>query len=209
MLAGDTAATFFGLSLLLGFTPGPDNLFVVVQAAVHGRRAGLVVVLGLCTGLLVHTGVVALGIAAMFAASAGAFTALKVLGAAYLAWLAWQAWWAPGEAHAAASQARALTAWALFARGVVMNLTNPKVVLFFLALLPQFVDPHRGAIAWQLATLGLVFIGATLLAFGVITWLADLLGPLLRSSASARRTMNRAAALVFAGLALRLATTQR
>jgi threonine/homoserine/homoserine lactone efflux protein len=108
----DTTVAFFGLALLLGFTPGPDNLFVLMQSATHGRRAGFLVVLGLCTGLLVHTAAVVLGLAAVFAASATAFLALKFLGAAYLAWLAWNAWHAPGEdgPHAAAGEQPPLAA---------------------------------------------------------------------------------------------------
>ena len=86
----DTLLAFFGVSLLLGITPGPDNLFVLVQSAQRGWRAGMAVVVGLCAGLVVHTAAVALGLAALFAASATAFTVLKYLGAAYLAWLAWQ-----------------------------------------------------------------------------------------------------------------------
>jgi threonine/homoserine/homoserine lactone efflux protein len=203
-----TLLSFFGVSLLLGLTPGPDNVFVLMQSAAHGRKAGLFVVLGLCAGLVVHTTAVALGLAAVFAASASAFVVLKFLGAAYLArlaWLAWRAPVAPGELGApAASQPGQL-----FGRGLLMNLTNPKVVLFFLAFLPQFVDPRQGAVALQIAQLGAVFIVATLLTFGAISWSAASLGQRLRGSARAQRLMNRVTALVFGGLALRLAVAQR
>ena len=209
MLPLDTLVTFFGLSLLLGFTPGPDNLFVLVQSVAHGRQAGLLVVLGLCTGLLLQTAAVALGLAAVFAASAAAFTGLKVLGAAYLAYLAWQAWRVPAGRPEDGCQGPRASPAQLVGRGIVMNLTNPNVVLFFLAFLPQFVDPQRGPVAWQLAGLGVVFIAATLLAFGAITCLAGLIGKMLRSSARAQRLMHRAAALVFVGLAARLALAQR
>jgi threonine/homoserine/homoserine lactone efflux protein len=207
----DTTVAFFGLALLLGFTPGPDNLFVLMQSATHGRRAGFLVVLGLCTGLLVHTAAVVLGLAAVFAASATAFLALKFLGAAYLAWLAWNAWHAPGEdgPHAAAGEQPPLAAGRLFLRGILMNITNPKVVLFFLALLPQFVEQRRGAVALQLVWLGLVFIVATLVSFGCITVLAARIGHWLRACAPARRMLNRLAAAVFAGLAARLALAER
>jgi len=95
MPAFETLLTFFGVSVLLGLTPGPDNLFVLLQSAQRGWRAGMAVVLGLCAGLVVHTAAVALGLAAVFAASAMAFTVLKYCGAAYLAYLAWQALRAP------------------------------------------------------------------------------------------------------------------
>ncbi|MDD2926320.1 LysE family translocator [Rhodoferax sp.] len=208
MLSLQTAITFLGVSLLLGVTPGPDNVFVMVQSATHGRRAGWLVVLGLCTGLLVHTAAVTLGLAALFAASASAFVVLKFAGAAYLAYLAWQAYRAPvtgGDTGAAL----ALQPRQLWLRGVIMNLTNPKVVLFFLAFLPQFVDPRRGPVAGQLLALGALFMLATLLTFGAISYFSAALGQQLRRSSRVQRWLNRVTALVFAGLALRLAVAQR
>lgn len=210
MIDAHTALAFFGLALVLCAAPGPDNLFVLMQSATHGRRAGFVVVLGLCTGLLVHTAAVVLGLAAVFAASATAFTVLKVLGASYLAYLAWQAWHARGSGLGEGAGTGAPVAlWPLFLRGIVMNLTNPKVVLFFLALLPQFVDPQRGGMAFQLASLGILFVLAALLTFGLLTVLAGQAGRWLRRSLTAQRRLNQGAALVFAALAARLALAQR
>ena len=169
MPSADTLIAFLGVSILLGLTPGPDNIFVLLQSAQRGWRAGMAVVVGLCCGLVVHTGAVALGLAAVFAASAVAFTVLKLLGAAYLAYLAWQALRAPLSSAGpdAGAQGTAPTAapslWRMVGRGMVMNLSNPKVLVFFLAFLPQFADPARGAMGGQLMVLGLVFIVATLL----------------------------------------------
>jgi len=205
----DTLLAFLATALVLGFTPGPDNLFVLMQSATQGRRAGLVVVLGLCTGIVVHTAAVALGLAALLAASPLAFTLMKAAGAAYLLYLAWGAWRAPAAALPGAEQAPAQALSALYRRGIVMNLSNPKVLLFFFALLPQFVAADRGPVALQLAVLGAVFILATLIAFGSIAWAAGLLGERLRRSPGLQRGLKRCAALVFAGLALRLATVQR
>jgi threonine/homoserine/homoserine lactone efflux protein len=205
----DTALTFFGLALLLCYSPGPDNVFVLMQSAAHGRRAGVLVVLGLCTGLLLHTAALALGLAAVFAASALAFTVVKFAGAAYLLYLAWGAWRAPVSAAGAGPALPVLSAQQLYARGVVMNITNPKVLLFFMALLPQFVAPAQGPVALQLLALGGIFIVATLIAFGSIAWLAGFFAQVLRESARAQRWLNRVSALVFAGLALRLATASR
>ena len=209
MPAPDTLLAFLLTALVLGFTPGPDNLFVLMQSATQGRRAGLAVVLGLCTGIVVHTAAVALGLAALLAASPLAFTLMKAVGAAYLLYLAWGAWHAPATALPGGAQAPAQPLGALYRRGIVMNLSNPKVLLFFFALLPQFVAPDRGPVAAQLAVLGAVFILSTLLAFGSIAWAAGLLGERLRRSPGLQRGLNRCAALVFAGLALRLATVQR
>ena len=209
----ETLITFFGVSLLLGLTPGPDNLFVLVQSAQRGWRAGMAVVLGLCVGLVVHTAAVALGLAAVFAASAMAFTALKWCGAAYLAYLAWQALRAPAalacEAAPTAAVASGPSGRRMVARGAVMNLTNPKVLVFFLAFLPQFADPARGPVALQLMVLGAVFIVATLLVFGAIACFTGAFGALLQRSARAQTVLNRVAGLVFLGLAVRLATAER
>ncbi|NDI86928.1 LysE family translocator [Undibacterium crateris] len=208
MLSLETAISFLGISILLGLSPGPDNVFVLMQSVMQGRRAGMLVVLGLCTGLVVHTTAIAMGLAAVFAASAMAFTVMKLIGAAYLLYLAYGAYRAPVST---ADQQRppALSGRQLYLRGIVMNLTNPKVVLFFLAFLPQFVSAERGAIAPQFFQLGGIFILATLLAFGSIAWFAASAGQRLRSSASAQRWLNRSAALVFAGLAAKLAFSQR
>ena len=208
MLSLDTAIAFFTLSLLLGFTPGPDNIFVLMQSATQGRKAGFVVTLGLCAGLVVHTLAVALGLAAVFAASATAFTVLKVVGAAYLAYLAWQAFRAPVGALAVQTEQQPRMA-RMFLRGWVMNLTNPKVVFFFLALLPQFVHAERGSIALQLCALGGLFILSTLIAFGSITYFAAAVSSRLRRSASTQRWLNRVAGTVFLGMAAKLALAER
>lgn len=208
----ETLIAFFGVAVILALTPGPDNLFVLLQSAQRGWRAGMAVVVGLCAGLVVHTAAVALGLAAVFAASAVAFTVLKFCGAAYLAYLAWQALRAPA---AVASQAEATTAaspvslWRMVGRGMVMNLTNPKVLVFFLAFLPQFANPALGGVAPQLMVLGVVFMCATLLVFGAIACFSGVFGTLLQRSARAQTVLNRVAGIVFLGLAVRLATVDR
>ncbi len=223
-----TLVAFFGVAVLLALTPGPDNIFVLVQSAQRGWRAGMAVVLGLCAGLVVHTAAVALGLAAVFAASALAFTVLKFCGAAYLAWLAWHSLRAKEEGVEAATVVAGATVpdapgspavrsvalappgmARMVRRGMLMNLTNPKVLVFFLAFLPQFADPARGSVALQLMVLGVVFMVATLLVFGAIACFSGAFGALLQRSARAQRLLNRVAGLVFLGLALRLATVER
>ena len=200
-------------AVVLALTPGPDNIFVLLQSAQRGWRAGMAVVVGLCAGLVVHTAAVALGLAAVFAASAVAFTVLKFCGAAYLAYLAWQALRAPAavasEVPTDAPVAQAPSLGRMVGRGVVMNLTNPKVLVFFLAFLPQFADPARGGVALQLMVLGVVFMVATLLVFGAIACFSGVFGTLLQRSARAQTVLNRVAGLVFLGLAVRLATVDR
>ena len=208
MLTAETAVVFFTASVLLALAPGPDILFVLAQSALHGRNAGFLVTLGLCTGLLGHTAAVAIGVAAVFQASAVAFTALKLAGAAYLLWLAWQVLRTPVEEQGEVA-APSAPPGVLYRRGIVMNLTNPKVSIFFLAFLPQFADPVRGSIPLQMIELGALFMLATALVFGAIAALAGTLGQALARSARIRKVMNRVAAAVFAGLALRLIASGR
>ncbi|WKL17417.1 LysE family translocator [Comamonas testosteroni] len=207
--------TFFGVALLLGLSPGPDNLFVLVQSAQRGWRVGLCVVLGLCLGIVGHTAAVALGLAAVVATSPMLFTALKLCGAAYLVYLAWGAWHAPvsvEESARAQEQRDVLTlrsAMGWVGKGVVMNLSNPKVLIFFLAFLPQFTDPARGSVPVQIMVLGSVFMAAAWLVFGSIACFSGLFGQILQRSARAQHWLNRIAATVFGALALRLVMVQR
>ena len=170
--------------------------------------AGILVTLGLCTGVLVHTSAVALGVAAIFKTSAVAFNALKLVGAGYLLYLAWKAFTA-GESDLTTSGGTRSSARQLYLRGVVMNVTNPKVAIFFLAFLPQFADPARGSIPGQIFLLGLLFIASAILIFGAVAWFAGFLGEWLRQSSRAQRIMNRVAGGVFALLALRLVVAER
>jgi threonine/homoserine/homoserine lactone efflux protein len=199
---------FFTTSVLLALAPGPDNLFVLAQAAQWGKKAGLLVTVGLCTGLLVHTAAVTFGLAAVYAQSAAAFTVVKVAGAAYLAWLAVQAFQAGGQ-QGATDRVDQLSSGKLYGRGIIMNITNPKVSIFFLAFLPQFADPAKGSPPLQLLLLGGLFIAATILVFGIISLLAGTLGDRFRQSAVARKMLNRISGVIFAGLAVKLITTQR
>ena len=208
MLSPETTLSFFGVAVLLGLSPGPDNLFVLLHSAMHGRKAGMLVVLGLCTGLLVHTAAVALGVAAVFSASTTAFTLLKLGGAAYLLYLAYQAFRAP-VGIAADDSRPPLGAWQGYGRGVLMNLSNPKVAVFFLAFLPQFARPEAGSLPVQMGLLGAIFIVATLLTFGAIACFAGTFGSLLRRSPRVQRGLNWATGLVFVGLALHLANAER
>lgn len=205
----ETLWTVLAASLLLAVTPGPDNLFVLTQAALRGAGAGLMVVLGLCTGLIVHTTLVAVGAAAVFQASALAFAMLKMVGAAYLLYLAWGAWRAGASSLQAEADAQRAGPAAMYRRGIVMNVTNPKVSLFFLAFLPQFADAERGSVGGQIVVFGLVFQFATLLVFGGVALAAGRLGAWLQARPGAQVVMNRLAAIVFVGLAGRLLAASR
>ena len=208
MIQLETLAAFSMASVLLALAPGPDNIFVLTQSALRGKAAGLLVTLGLCTGLVVHTTAVAFGVAVIFQASAVAFTGLKLFGAGYLLYLAWHAFRASAETIAAA-ESKPLSRFKLYRRGIIMNVTNPKVSIFFLAFLPQFADPVRGSLTSQIILLGVIFIVATVLIFGGIALLAGALGEWLNRSHRAQMVLHKVAGMVFVALALKLVTTRQ
>lgn len=208
MIPWDVVLVFIGVAVALAAVPGPDNIFVLTQSVVNGRAAGLVATLGIALGLMVHTTAVALGVAVIFETSAYAFTALKYAGAGYLLYLAWQAFRAPGAEFgggAAASGGRGRQFW----RGFTMCIANPKLTIFFLAFLPQFVQPENGPLVWQFYQLGGLMAGVVLVVFGGVAIAAGALGAWLRGSARAQLWLNRVSGGVFVALALKLATAQR
>jgi threonine/homoserine/homoserine lactone efflux protein len=148
---------FIAAALVLLITPGPAVLYIVTRSIDQGRRAGLVSMLGVHVGTLVHVAAAAAGLAVLLAASATAFSVVRYLGAGYLVYLGVRRLLRRGPATApAGSQARRLRR--AFVDGVVVNVLNPKTALFFLAFLPQFVDGARGQVAWQILALGLLFV---------------------------------------------------
>ena len=208
LLPWDIALTFFAMAMLLAISPGPDNIFVLTQAALYGRAAGAATALGMTTGLFAHIAAVALGVAVIFKTSETAFTILKIVGAIYLLYLAWGAFRA--TAIHTGGQGRPFAGHkALFRRGIIMNVTNPKVTLFFLALLPQFADPGRGSVSLQILLLGLLVQLSTVIVFGGVAFLGGALATRVNNSPRAQVWINRLAGCVFAGLAVWLLCAQR
>ncbi|WP_415906673.1 LysE family translocator [Neptuniibacter sp. QD72_48] len=208
MLSVDVLFGFIVASTLISYAPGPDNIFVLIQSILHGRKAGIVVTLGLCTGLLFHTVAVTLGVAAVFQASAVAFTLLKIVGVVYLLYLAFMSFRA-AAAKVSMSEQPQLSAMQLYRRGILMSSTNPKLSIFFMAFLPQFADPAVGSLSQQLFTLSMVFI---VVAFFVMSSVALLSGSLrgwIQDSELGQSIINKVAGTVFVGLALKLVTTER
>lgn len=198
--------SFIGITVLITLSPGPDNLYVLMQSVLHGHAAGIWVTLGLCTGLIVHTTAVSLGLAALLMSSVTAFTLLKILGALYLLYLAWQAFKA-GQLQLTAAKTPMLSPWKGYRRGVLMNLSNPKVSLFFLAFLPQFVAVEHGNISQQIWLLGLTTIVVTFLVFSSIALLSGRLKQ-LNASPKTQRFLHRITAFIFVGLAAKLLSSQ-
>ena len=215
MLTPDAMMAFFAAALLLGIAPGPDNIFVLTQSALFGVGAGIITTLGLVTGLCVHTTAVALGVAAIFQTSALAFTLLKVAGAGYLLWLAWLSFRAGASTTDVADGAASSTGsnfpgyMTLYRRGIVMNVTNPKVSLFFLAFLPQFCDPARGSVAMQVLSLAGLFMLATIVVFWTVAALGGRLAVWFNRSKRGQVMMQHVAGCVFVGLASALMLSGR
>ncbi len=160
-------AVFLLAMITLNFTPGPAMLYVVARSVGQGRAAGVVSALGVGAGTVAHTFLAALGLSAVLLSSAAAFQWVKFAGSAYLIYLGLRLLWSRPETNAL-PQATRESARRLFLQGFLTNLLNPKVALFFLAFLPQFVDPARGSVAVQMILLGLIYnCSATLAKLGV------------------------------------------
>lgn len=200
-------AGFLLAAILVILSPGPDNLMVLSLGLARGRRAGMVFGLGCALGCLSHTTLAALGVSALIAASPVAFTGLKLAGGAYLLWLGWQALRSHGSGPLPC-QAGNGSLRRLFAKGLVANAINPKVILFFLAFLPQFVDVGRGGVAWQTAQLGVLFTFLSVLIFGAIGYFSGVVGAWLARAPGRSAWLDRGAGCVFVLLGLRLLTAR-
>jgi threonine/homoserine/homoserine lactone efflux protein len=204
--------TLWGLfvvaSVVLLLTPGPAVLFIVARSVEQGRAAGLVSVLGIHLGTIVHIAAAAVGLSALVVSSALAFAIVKYLGAAYLIWIGIRTFMAKGlDPGAPAAPAEALHR--IFRDGFVVNLFNPKTAIFFLAFLPQFVDPARGALHWQILILGLTFMGLGILSDGMFALAAGAAGDFLRRNRRFLRIQRWFAGTSFIGLGVTAALATR
>ncbi len=199
----DLWLSFAVASFVLAIAPGPDNLFVLLQSAMHGARAGILVTLGLCCGVFCHTMLAAFGVAAVVAASPTLLMVIQLTGAGYLLYLAWGAWNAPVGGDGGQSALPRLGAWALWRRGILMNVTNPKVLIFFLALFPQFIvkGASETEVMIQMLIMGATFLASTLIVFGGVAWCAGTIADKLRSP-KVQLIMNRVSAIIFVLLAI-------
>jgi threonine/homoserine/homoserine lactone efflux protein len=201
---GALFGSFLLAAMIIQVVPGPGMLFIVANAVASGRRGGVAAACGAAAAMVVHTTAVALGFAALLRAAPVALAVVRIVGVLYLCWLAVQAFRAtdrdPGRRGVAAGR----RFWSVFARGALNNLANPKVVLFYVVFLPQFVDPSVGAVPAQLFVLGLVLLTIGLAVDVVVGMLAGQVGGFL----TRRRLVNRVVSTVYAGLAIRLATTR-
>ncbi|MGB7480019.1 MAG: LysE family translocator [Burkholderiaceae bacterium] len=198
---------FFGFllaAMLITVSPGPDNLMVLGVGISRGRRQGMAFGLGCALGCLSHTALATLGVSALIAASPLAFTTLKVCGGLYLIWLGAQALRSGGGARVKSVGGTEESLHRLFVKGLIANGINPKVVLFFLSFLPQFVIVERGAVSWQTAQLGLLFTAQAVILFGLLGYFSGAVGQWLNRTPRAGIWLDRIAGTVFVALGLRL-----
>ena len=211
---------FFIAALVIGVAPGPDNLFVLAQSATYGARLGFCIILGLCTGIAIHTCLLVAGVSALIAASPTAFFVIQCLGAAYLLYLAYKSFGVKAgvvlvdschpersvtESKDPVKSSGVPSARSLYMRGIIMNLTNPKVILFVLSLIPPAVRLDRPIHpSLQMAIFGGEFILATMIVFGCIALLAGTVKKFLLTSPKANRNLNWFSGAVFVFLAVAL-----
>lgn len=202
-----TPEQFFGFlaaAILITASPGPDNLMVLSFGISRGRRQGMAFGFGCALGCLSHTLLATLGISALIAASPVAFTALKICGGLYLIWMGVQALRSRGGAKVEATAVINEPLRALFIKGLIANAINPKVVLFFLSFLPQFVVAERGGAGWQTAALGVTFTVQAAVLFGLLGYFSGAVGQWLNRRPRAGLWLDRLAGTIFVGLGLRL-----
>ena len=195
---------FIVASALLTIAPGPDIIYVLTRGISQGVKAGIAAALGFATGCIFHTVLAAVGIAALIRSSELAFDVVRYAGAAYLAWIGLQA-----LRHRAAfslegsRDTKALAA--IYRQSVLGNILNPKVTLFFLAFLPQFVDAHAGRVGLQMALLGVIFMLQTIAIFGAVALFSGMIGDWIRRKPAIGERLNIFAGLTFIALGIRVA----
>jgi threonine/homoserine/homoserine lactone efflux protein len=197
-----TFLLFAAASLAFLAIPGPSVFYIVTRSLAQGRRAGITSMMGVQVGGLVHVVAAAIGVSALIASSAEAFTVVKYAGAAYLIVLGVRKLLAGGDDDPDPEPRGQAPLNRLFWHGVVVNVLNPKTALFFLAFLPQFIDPADGPVAPQMLVLGTMLVGLGVMSDGTYALVAARAGRRLRRAASARRLLDRLSGGVFVGLGL-------
>jgi len=200
---------FIVASFVLCLVPGPDNIYVLTQGMTKSKKAAIVTTLGLTTGLIVHTSAAALGISVIFQTSQIAFDIVKYVGAMYLLYIAYQAFKYRNEPLDLSVQNSSTELKKLYIKGFIMNILNPKVSIFFLAFLPQFVTLENGNIPMQMIVLGLVFMLMTIVVFSGIGIAGNLLSKKLLEKPSIVKYMNILTSFVLISLGVKLALSSR
>ncbi|MDA0425872.1 LysE family translocator [Stutzerimonas frequens] len=201
---------FFSAALALNLSPGPDLLYVLSRTLSGGRRIGVVSACGVCSGALVHVAFAALGISAILATSALAFTVVKYVGAAYLLYLGFQALRSAGGGTALAfNAAPRASAWKAYRQGVLVDLLNPKAAIFFMAFLPQFVRPDHGSVPLQLLVLGVLVVVVAIIVEVALVLLAARATTALRNNPVMSQWIDRTLGSILIALGIRLGLAER
>lgn len=199
---------FMGVSWALIIAPGPDMIYVITRGVAHGRRAGILSAVGVVCGILVHTTAAAFGLTLILQTSAFAFLFVKFAGAAYLIYLGIRAW-LEKSTFILETSSSAVTSQTLFWQGVLSNVLNPKIAIFFLAFLPQFVDQGSSQVTSQMVLLGLTFACFGLCFLLVIGYSSGTIGKWLTGRPQYARFFQRLAGGILIGLGMRLALTEK
>jgi threonine/homoserine/homoserine lactone efflux protein len=195
---------FLATSVAITFAPGPDNMQVLARGISQGRAAGLVAALGFAAGVTFHTTLATLGVAALLRSSPLAFQAIKYAGAAYLVWIGIKALRSQGLATAHERAAQPL--WSVFRQSVLGNMLNPKVTLFFLVFLPQFIDTHGvQSVPVQMLELGALFMLQTVVIFSIFGVCAGMIGGWLKRRPRVGVWLDRLAGATFIAIGIRVA----
>ncbi len=195
---------FIVAATLLAMAPGPDIVYVLARGIAQGARAGIAAALGFATGCIFHTVLAAIGVAALIRSSPLAFDLVRYAGAAYLVWIGIQAL-RHRNAFTLESGSAPRGLATIYRQSVIGNLLNPKVTLFFLAFLPQFVNARAGNAGLQMALLGAIFMVITVVVFGAVALFAGWIGARLRAKPAIARRLNIFAGMTFIALGVRVA----
>lgn len=195
---------FLIAAALLALAPGPDIVYVLTRGIAEGRRAGFAAALGFATGVIFHTALAALGIAALIRSSEFAFSLVRYAGAAYLVYLGVRTLMSRGGVELGNSNS-SITLWKVYKQSVIGNALNPKVTLFFLSFLPQFINVNAGHVELQMVLLGVLFMMETVIIFGAIAFFSGSIGDRLRSNPAIATRLNMFAGIIFVALGIRVA----
>lgn len=193
---------FLTASIILTISPGPDIIYVLVQSIANGKKAGIMTTLGLVSGILIHTSLVAFGVSAIIKESENFFLALRIFGALYLFYLAYKVFSAEGKISIENRSAPIKSNFSLFRRGFIMNVLNPKVTIFFLAFFPGFLWDTQGNTILQFYSLGGLFMLQALLIFSAVALLAGRISGYLSSHPASSVILKWLQILVFIGIGI-------